>query len=61
MDGQLAMKKKSGTVLNNNYRPLWIESGQIIVIYAVALVVTLVMVAIAYDLEIGRASCRERV
>ena len=50
MDGQLAMKKKSGTVQNNNYRPLWIESGQIIVIYAVALVVTLVMVAIAYDL-----------
>jgi hypothetical protein len=50
MDGQLAMKKINGTVQNNNYRPSWIESGQIIVIYAVALVVTLVMVAIAYDL-----------
>jgi Flp pilus assembly protein TadG len=50
MDGQLKMKKKCQAIQNNNHRPSWAESGQIIVIYAVALVATLVLVAIAYDL-----------
>lgn len=44
------MKTKCKVFQNNNNRTSWVESGQIIVIYAVALVVTLVMVAIAYDL-----------